>query len=94
MLELLLAPEEDDDDMARALCTFHPTEGVTVLGRAVAWGYDDGLAPLLAAARCLHQPVNSVQSFHAQPLHAALLLTGIPFAETWCVVAAMTCPYP
>ena len=56
MLELLLAPEEDDDDMARALCTFHPTEGVTVLGRAVAWGYDDGLAPLLAAARCLHWP--------------------------------------
>ena len=56
MLELLLAPQEDDDDMAEALRTFHPTEGITVLGHAVAWGYDDSLPPLLAAARCLHQP--------------------------------------
>ena len=59
MLELLLAPEEDDEDMARALRIVHPLEGVTVLGHAVAWGYNDGLPPLLAAARCLHQPTAS-----------------------------------
>ena len=61
MLELLLAPEEDDHDMALALRIFHPIEGVTALGRAVAWGYDDGLPPVLAAARCVHQPQASQQ---------------------------------
>ena len=42
--------------MALALRIFHPIEGVTALGRAVAWGYDDGLPSVLAAARCVHQP--------------------------------------
>ena len=70
MLELLLAPEEDSADMALALCCVDPQDGVTVLGHAVAWGYDDGLPPLLAAARCPHQPVllNDEQIFHTQPL--------------------------
>ena len=54
MLELLLAPEEDSADMALALCCVDPQDGVTVLGHAVAWGYDDGLPPLLAATRCSH----------------------------------------
>ena len=50
VLELLLAPEEDDEDMALALrCVSR--RGVTVLGQAVAWGYYEALPPLLAAAR-------------------------------------------
>ena len=50
VLELLLAPIRDGEDMALALrCVSR--RGVTVLGQAVAWGYDEALPPLLAAAR-------------------------------------------
>ena len=50
VLELLLPPSKDGEDMARALrCVSR--RGVTVLGQAVAWGYDEALPPLLAAAR-------------------------------------------
>ena len=55
-LELLLAPEEDGTDVALALRCVCPQGGVTLLGQAMAWGYDDSLSPLLAAARCPHQP--------------------------------------
>ena len=51
MLELLLAPEDDGEDMALALRCIIPKGGVTVLGQAMAWGYDEALPPLLAAAR-------------------------------------------
>ena len=50
VLVLLLAPDEDCADMALALRCVTPG-GVTVLGHAVAWGYDEALPPLLAAAR-------------------------------------------
>lgn len=49
---ILLRPPDDGLDMAAALQAADAKSGVTLLGQAVAWGYEQALPDLLDAIRC------------------------------------------
>jgi len=58
VLETLLSPNKCRnavqayrDHIQSALSTPDPKSGVTLLGQAVAWGYDQALTPILHAIR-------------------------------------------